>query len=174
MKLYLVESALRSFLDEVERGDGSLTPEQEARLSELCEGGERLIEFLAVMGSEAFVQSQLHSAMATEAKKQVQAMEDNAEMHLQRMSSAHQRIQKLMDQLGIDKYKSPLFSISVVQSPPKVYTPEVIDLDNLPPQFVRVKKELNRSEIGQAISEGRPIPEGYGLASKKIVRVTRK
>lgn len=174
MRLYQLESALRQFLDDIEDSAGLLSPEQEDRLQELTEGGEKLIEFLAVASSEAFIRAQIKDAAAREAQRQTDLLKNAAMETFEMVGKVHERIAQLMINLGIEKYKSDLFSISVINAIPKVCVPDDVDVDKLPEEFVRVKKEINKYQIAQCIKEGRPVPGGFGLIYKKTIRMYKR
>ena len=174
MKLYLVESALRAFLEEVAEGDGLLTPEQEARMVELCGGAEQLIEFLAMMSVEALASERVYRSMVSAAMDEVDALRAKADQHSARSCRASERVHKLMNQLGIEKYESNLFRITEVSHPRKVVTPEFFDVDQLPEKFVRTTKMLSKGDMIAAVDRGEELPEGFSVVRGKGIRLNKR
>ena len=63
-----------------------------------------------------------------------------------------------MNRCGITKIKSPLFSVSIGKPSKSVV---IDDIDRVPDNYIRLKKEPKKSEIKQAIKDGHTIPGAY-------------
>lgn len=79
------------------------------------------------------------------------------ENNIKRMKEA---VRDAMIATGKEKFKTELFSFSVQNNPPSVVL-DTEDLDTLPNEFIRIKKEPDKTAIKEALLKGDQKLSGY-------------
>ena len=75
-------------------------------------------------------------------------------------------MKRSMESAGITKVKRPTFEVAIQNSPPSVAMDEGTYAENLPEEFRRVKIDIDRTAVSEALKSGREL----GFA--KLVRCT--
>ena len=112
--------------------------------------------------------------------RELETYKDGVEAELQRvidrlksqMNSIDHRIQMMKDSLqdsftvlDIRKMKTPLFTVYIQKNTPSVI---IDDPENIPDEYFKVKKELSKTTIKEAIEAGEDIPFAHLEQSESI------
>lgn len=154
MKLYEIPIEFAVLESALIEQDGELTPELEKRLDDFLRSGKDKIEGGAMVMRGLEMEAE---ACRTEAKRltdRAGSLENNAG-----------RLKKLvlyaLDGAFGGKVKSALFTIWGQTSAPSTNLDLApgVDLSELPAEFVRVKRELAKDAIKEALKVGKKIPD---------------
>ena len=156
MNIYQIDEAIRQaeekLLAELEE-TGEITDEAQAlmeRVDALQISRDKKIEGAAFLRREALDNSEIIGNEIKRLQSLKKAQDNRADNLLKYITGA----------LGGEKFKSPFVSISYRNTE----SVDVSDIDALPEQYVRVKKEANKTDLKKALKAGEEI-EGVTLQS---------
>lgn len=159
MRLYEIAERFRAWFEEIEALDGEVTDLHAVELSELEGDLREKVEACAV-----FMRSQDAQAAAIgEEIKRLQARKRACEAAEERVRQA---LIATMVATGQTKVKTALFSVSVRDSQGEVV---VSDEALVPDEYFRVKRELSRSAMREALKGGAEIPGAELRINKTVV-----
>lgn len=154
MKLYELGEAYRLLCKRIEETEDSDTAEDvvlQAALDSIEDAVENKAQAIIIMAKEWEAEAAALKEEEGRLAKRRKALENRAE-----------RIRGyLLVQLvaaGISKLRTKLFSITVNKPKAKVVVGEV---EMLPPEFLRIKKEPDKVAIKKALDEGVPVPGAH-------------
>lgn len=148
--------------------EGELDAETEARIDRLMQEGPDKVEaaamvVLSLQGSALVCQQEVLRLQA-----RAQSFDRNAARLKERMAIA-------LDCAFDGKVKTSRFSMWTQKAPDSVAFDllEKCTVEDLPDQFVRVKKELNKVALKEAFERGEALPEGVFVDQHEGKRYTR-
>ena len=95
-------------------------------------------------------------AVATEAKR----LSDRKRSFDNRIEWLKNYVKSCMEATQSEKIKYSLFTISVGKSQPSV---EVVDIEKVDPQFIKIKKEVDKTKIIEQMKATGVIPDGINI-----------
>ena len=156
MNIYQIDEAIRQaeekLLAELEE-TGEITDEAQAlmeRVDALQISRDKKIEGAAFLRREALDNSEIIGNEIKRLQSLKKAQDNRADNLLKYITGA----------LGGEKFKSPFVSVTYRNTE----SVDVSDIDALPEQYVRVKKEANKTDLKKALKAGEEI-EGVTLQS---------
>ncbi|ADQ06485.1 Gp157 family protein [Caldicellulosiruptor hydrothermalis 108] len=78
-----------------------------------------------------------------------------------------QYVQEQMEKVGLEKVKTPLFTVSIQTNPPSV---EIVDETLIPETYFRIEKIPLKKEILEALKQGQEVP-GVMIKTTKSIRI---
>lgn len=161
--IYEIQGRFLTILDMLESSD--LDPQMLADTMEGIEG-----ELEAKCENYAMVLKNLEGdieALDNEIRR-LTSRKKTLENNIKRMKEA---VRDVMIATGKTKFKTELFSFSVQNNPASVVL-DTEDLDTLPDEFIRIKKEVDKAAIKEALLKGDEKLSGYAhIEQGKSLRI---
>lgn len=150
--IYEIQGRFLTILDMLESSD--LDPQM---LADTMEGIEGELE----------VKCQNYAMVLKNLEGDVEALENEIRRLTSRKKTLENNIKRMKEAVrdvmvatGKTKFKTDLFSFSVQNNPASVVL-DTEDLDTLPDEFIRVKKEVDKAAIKEALLQGDEKLSGY-------------
>ena len=155
----------------LEDSAGELTPELEQRLDELMSGSEQKLE------SAAYVVRMLEN-QAEECRQEVERLLARARSFDNQGEALRQRMRVVVDSVYGGKFKSARWTLWVQKSPDVVRfeVPENVNWESLQqelPEAIRVKYDLNRTELKRMYESAELLPDAIKVLSCPGIRGLR-
>lgn len=169
MNLYELSQEGMEIADILIASQGELDEATEQRLDALLATGPHILEAAARVVRSLEADTVACAEEAERLKKRAESFSNQAERLKERMTFA-------LDCAFGGKVKTPLFTIWAQNSPPTVAfdLEESVSIDNVPPDFLRVRKDLNRVALKESWERGEKLPDGVVAlesAGKRYCRI---
>ena len=109
-------------------------------------GGE--LELKADSYAKVIEELKMKKAGVTEQKKRFERLEKSYENKIQQMKNS---LEKAMNATGKRKFKTDTFNFWIQKNPKSV---KILDDHQIPPEFIIIKQEANKSAIKEALKAG--------------------
>lgn len=154
MKLYEIPEMFRELEVSLTESEGELTPELEKKFDDFLRSGKDKLEAGAMVMRGFELEADACKQEAHRLTVRALALENNA-TRLKRL------ILYALDGAFAGKVKTALFTIWGQTSAPtqSIDLAPMVDLKDLPETFVRVKRELAKDAVKDALKKGEAIPE---------------
>jgi hypothetical protein len=161
MRLYDIRGEIRALLDSTD--DGELTPEQLARLDELNLSLDAKIDNCCCLLRE------WESAIAAR-QAEIDRLKMGIETRRNNVTQLKEYMRDNLAQLNIKKHETALFCVRVQSNPPSA-KPNV-PVEELPDEFIRIKKEPNNAAAIDYYKSHGTAPRGFDVQIGSHLRVT--
>lgn len=158
-------SAVRATVERM-RAEGSET-DADALLSVIQSEAP---EFSAVMTALCRAADEAGASVGA-IKERIAALEDRKLRHEARREEYRALIFAALDAAGQTKWKSPEFTVSITPGRPGVV---ITDPAAIPDDFVRIKREPDKTAIGAAIASGNAVPGAELQNSMPSLRISTR
>jgi hypothetical protein len=160
MKLYELTDQYQSLIDLAESSEGedqqAFTDTIEALAGEIDE---------KVINGAAVVKTLEANALAVAAE--AERLDKRRKTLAAVATHLKNYMQRCMESAGIPQVKNDLFTVSVQTNPASV---AIKNEDEIPPEFMRVKREPDRATIARTLKDGGAVP-GCELVQTKSLRI---
>jgi hypothetical protein len=163
MNMYQIEQSIRDFLDSLIGGE--LSEDQLDQLDKIYKDSEDLVE------SCAKVYQERHAA-GEALRKEGNVLIAAARRHEAACENLKEMLKHHLNRLGVPRVVTTIFQVGLQTSPPRVVVDESLDLDKLPPDLVRVKKDPNKEALLNMAKIGESLPEGVRIVQEVHVRIS--
>jgi hypothetical protein len=166
VKLYEIPLAWSSVELALEEAAGELTPDLEARIKALLEGGSDKLE-------AAMKVCRSLEAQAEVAKTEAQRLQGRAKSFDNQVERLRSLMLPALQALG-GKVKTPLFSFFTTTRTNVLFSMKPgAEIFELPPRFYRAADpELNKAELKKAEAAGEPLPDCLAVVKTESVSMT--
>lgn len=149
MRLYDLAEAYQALLLEIEESNGVLSEDLDARLDEIGDALTAKADACAAMVRTL----EAEAAAFKEEADRFGAKRKAAEAGAARLKTY---LKSCLELAGERKVKGARFTVAIQANAPSVELEET-DPEALPPEFVRVKKEVDKTAIKTALQAGEPL-----------------
>lgn len=169
MSLYELSLEGRMIEDILLTQEGELDPETEERLDRIMREGPDRIEAAAMVVNSLRGSAMVCQQEALRLNNRAKSFDNNADRLLNRIAVA-------LDSAFGGKVKTNRFTVWTQKAPDSVAfdVNEGVALEDLPDQFVRTKRELDKRALKEAYERGETLPEAVFVdqqAGKRYARI---
>lgn len=137
----LIAEALR------EAGHG----EDDVLIHDMIEGETNLM----IAAENAAIQAKIFERIADGIKETAAGLGERAARFFAKSEAIRSAIARAMDQAGVKTLRCDAVTLTLSDAPPKVM---IADPDGLPDEFIRVKREADKTAVKEALKAGKTIP----------------
>lgn len=164
MKLYSLPAAFAN-LEILTDDNGEIAPESLEALATL----EMALEDKVDACCRVMRSYEARAAAFKEEAERLHVHQTRAEANAKRLK---EYVKGVLDQLGMKKVETPLFSVRVQANPPTVKLDDNYDAADLPEEFKRIKIEVNKTAILEVAKAGGTLPPGVEVVRGSHLRVS--
>lgn len=157
MNLFKISKEYLQLLDELEEREGELTPEIEQKLAINESQFETKVEgYVALIRK---LQSDIETARDEE--KRISKIRKSRENLVERLKS---NLDSVMQMKGEDRYDAPTFKLSYRKSKQV----RILDEEQIPEEYLRIKVEPSKSEIKKLLDSGEVVDWAKIVENKNL------
>ena len=164
MKLYELTERYQRIMDRIDDVDGEIGPEAEQELVAINDSIEIKTENICCLLKSFEAEA---AAMLAESKR----LRERAASKQRAYDYLERYLKKNLESMNLKKVSTSLFTASICRNSQPSVDAEGVDIDSLPPELVRTKKELSKSACVEWSSLGKELPAGISVRINNHLRI---
>lgn len=162
LRLYELAESLSWIDQQLEESDGELTPDIETALEALQGAFSAKVDAVCLLRQNAIAEADVCAQESLRLTKR-------AESSMRKANSLKQFLFGAFKRAGVTKLKTARWTVYIQASPPSIRWTRRID--ELPPDYRRVKVEVNTERAHEVRRAGKQLPDGFVVEQSEHLRI---